>query len=325
MTNLRKAYLIPAFALATALVTGLTGSAAADAAELRHQPVVHSDVVLIGDIFTGAGPAADIVVAQAPQPGGSGQLSINTVIGAAQRAGLDWQPPAGVTRITVSRPGLEVSEDHIRSIISGAIRRQYGRGSLQVTLFSRPPAIYLPQGRTAADIIVEAVALDSRTDRFTARLRAPVTRGTGQTIELSGRVEQVVYVPTLVRDIPRGATITKNDLKWMALPARQNARTVIRSMEEVVGLATRRLLRPGQPLRESDLESPALVEKGDLVTINFMAGNLSIRVIGRALQRGGKGDVIRILNTGSNKTVEAHLTGPGEAEVRSPGQIVASR
>jgi hypothetical protein len=57
----------------------------------------------------------------------------------------------------------------------------------------------------------------------------------------------------------------------------------------------------------------AAVRRGDLATLEYAAPGVSLWMRARALEDGAVGDSVRFLNTSSNRTIEAVVTGPGAA------------
>lgn len=57
----------------------------------------------------------------------------------------------------------------------------------------------------------------------------------------------------------------------------------------------------------------AAVRRGETVTLEYAAPGLSLSMRARALEDGAVGDSVRFLNTSSNRTIEAVVTGPGAA------------
>jgi flagellar basal body P-ring formation protein FlgA len=57
----------------------------------------------------------------------------------------------------------------------------------------------------------------------------------------------------------------------------------------------------------------AAVRRGESVTLEYAAPGLSLSMRTRALEDGAVGDSVRLLNTSSNRTIEAVITGPGAA------------
>jgi flagellar basal body P-ring formation protein FlgA len=57
----------------------------------------------------------------------------------------------------------------------------------------------------------------------------------------------------------------------------------------------------------------AAVRRGDSVTLEYAVPGISLALRARALEDGAVGDNVRFLNTSSNRTIEAVVTGPGSA------------
>lgn len=85
--------------------------------------------------------------------------------------------------------------------------------------------------------------------------------------------------------------------------------------ERAIGMEARVNLYPGRPIRASDLQSPAVIDRNDIVSLRFSANGLVITTDGRALDRAAEGEQIRILNLSSRVTVTATALGPGMAQV----------
>lgn len=84
---------------------------------------------------------------------------------------------------------------------------------------------------------------------------------------------------------------------------------------EAVGLEARVALYAGRPIRRGDLGPPALVERNGIVRLVFRRGGLAIVTEGRALARGGAGDVIRVMNLASRTTVNGVISADGAVHV----------
>lgn len=85
--------------------------------------------------------------------------------------------------------------------------------------------------------------------------------------------------------------------------------------EEAVGLETRTVIYAGRPIRARDLGKPAIVERNQIIPLLFRLGSLEIRTEGRALDRAGIGETIRVMNAASKTVVSATLGADGTAHV----------
>jgi flagella basal body P-ring formation protein FlgA len=58
-----------------------------------------------------------------------------------------------------------------------------------------------------------------------------------------------------------------------------------------------------------------MVKRGDLVTMELNSGPIRVTAIAKAMENGTKGDIIRLVNMDSNRTLEAEVTGQRAAKV----------
>lgn len=89
-------------------------------------------------------------------------------------------------------------------------------------------------------------------------------------------------------------------------------------VDAAIGMEARVNLYPGRPIRAADLQPPAVVERNDIITLQFNHGGLLIVTEGRAMDRAGVGERIRVINLSSRTTVTATVVSAGLAEV-APG------
>jgi hypothetical protein len=62
----------------------------------------------------------------------------------------------------------------------------------------------------------------------------------------------------------------------------------------------------------------AAVRRGESVSLVYQAPGLMLTMRARALEDGAVGQSIRLLNTSSNRTIDAVITGPGAARADAP-------
>ncbi|SHJ05434.1 flagellar basal body P-ring formation chaperone FlgA [Wenxinia saemankumensis] len=85
--------------------------------------------------------------------------------------------------------------------------------------------------------------------------------------------------------------------------------------EEAVGLEAAVALYAGRPIHAGDLVSPAVVDRNQIIPLVFSAAGLVITTEGRALDRGGPGDAIRVMNLASRTTITAVIDETGTGHV----------
>lgn len=83
----------------------------------------------------------------------------------------------------------------------------------------------------------------------------------------------------------------------------------------IVGMEARVALYAGRPIRPADVGFPAVVDRNALIPLIYQRGGVSISTDGRALDRAGPGDLIRVMNLASRVTVTARIGIDGAAYV----------
>ncbi|MBX3479569.1 MAG: flagellar basal body P-ring formation protein FlgA [Caulobacter sp.] len=197
--------------------------------------------VTLGDLFEGAGGAADVLVANRTGP--TVVLDARAVQVMAWRAGLQWDNPQGFRRIMV----------------------RGGGGSTGGAAPTASPAV--------------------------AR----------------GNVEVLSYS----RSLSAGEIVQPEDLVWTkAVGAPSDAP---RDADQIIGLAAKRPLREGALVSTRDVSAPVVIKAGEMVTVTWSDGYVTLTMQGKALKTAATGDTLNIQNPASKKVIEAVATGPGAA------------
>lgn len=86
-------------------------------------------------------------------------------------------------------------------------------------------------------------------------------------------------------------------------------------ISDVVGQEARITLYAGRPIRFNDIGPPAIIERNQIVFLEYKSSGVKISTEGRALQRGGIGDRIRIMNLQSRATLFGLVEADGTIRV----------
>ena len=120
-----------------------------------------------------------------------------------------------------------------------------------------------------------------------------------------------------------GDTVVANGTIWsMSVIGPADVRLVagdtpgaILDLAAAIGMEARVNLYPGRPIRPGDLREPAVINRNEIITLQYDANGLLIVTEGRALDRAGIGERLRVLNLSSRTTVTATVQGAGLATV----------
>ncbi len=284
------------------------GAALAAVPQIQPRVVVDDGVVTLGDVFDDAGAAGDVVVARAPAPGQRMAISVLRIVSLARANGLDWSPPYGLDRVIVRRTSRRVSELEIAARIRDELAAATHGENLRVELAKNSPELHVAVG--APDIIdFESIVFDAQTGRFAVSLVAAPGTADAVRAEFTGRAILVVGVPVLIRRLRRGDVIADGDVEWVEWPAGRLPVDAITDEADLVGFALRRSIRPGQPVRDNDVQAPIVVSKGAKVMLIYRTPSMVLTASGQALDDGAMGATIRVLNSYSKIVVEATVEG----------------
>jgi len=317
--------------IAGLLLTGTPAKAETPSARpsLKPAATIAGDLVHIGDLVEGAGAHAGVAIFRAPDLGTSGPVSVARVREALRPYGLGDVDAGDLAEVVVSRPSRAITAREIESRIAQALAGQRGLGApddLKLTLDQTLRIIHIEADATA-ELQVVRLALDSYGSRFSIVLDVPGSALLRRTpLRLSGRVTETAEIAVLTRPLQRGDIVRPGDLAIERRPRAEVGPDGVGRFELAMGLAARRPLRAGQPLRIADLMKPELVKRNETVTLLYQVPGILLTIRGQATEAGAEGDTIGVLNLQSKRTVHGTVTGSGQVTVTgSLGTAVPAR
>ncbi|WP_328705665.1 flagellar basal body P-ring formation chaperone FlgA [Aeromonas caviae] len=180
------------------------------------------------------------------------------------------------------------------------------------------------QADVKAGTIDERLPLTRCEDALTISLpaRMEIRRNTTVYLKCEGEKSWDLYLPVRVSIqkpyVTVAVPVAKGDImsEPMLTLAYQD-QTLIRGdyltdPTALIGVRSKRELKPGQPIR---LTQVCVVCKGDQVTLSAENSSMQIKTMARALQDGSFGDMIRLVNTRSGRTVQGQVSAVGSVVV----------
>lgn len=169
----------------------------------------------------------------------------------------------------------------------------------------------VPRGIEPETLDLAKIDYSAETGRFVVQVRLT----SGRLYGLQGKVEDGVDLPVLTRALKTGEAVGHDDVIFVRMAASRVPRGSVEDAGRLVGFTARRQLRAGLPLRESDVQKPLVVRKGDTVMIVFSAPGIELTSRGRAMTDGGLGDTVAVVNAQSLKQIDAVVMGAGAVNV----------
>ena len=180
------------------------------------------------------------------------------------------------------------------------------------------------QAEVTAGTIDERLPLNHCEEGLTISLPAKmeIRRNTTVYLKCEGDKPWDLYLPVRVSIqkpyVTVAAPVAKGDiLSESMLTLAYQDQTLIRGdyltdPAALIGVRSKRELKPGQPIR---LTQVCVVCKGDQVTLSAENSSMQIKTMARALQDGSFGDMIRLVNTRSGRTVQGQVSAVGSVVV----------
>lgn len=294
----------------------IVGAKTAFAATLHSQNVIlTTDSLTVGDLFDNVGRSADYVLGPAPQPGKDMVLNAPTLMRIAMALDLSWSPQSSSDQVIVSRAATLVPAHQVKESLISALREKGLNNNFTVDTGATSLEMILPHDQLAT-VEITNLNYNPRTARFDATISAPSAAKPTRQIAISGSVIGIMSLPVLKTSLRNGDIIGESDIDQIEVYESDIQPDMLLSAENMIGMTPLRMVIAGKPIRTVDLQSPQLVERGKSVTITFSEGPLKLTALGKALQNGAKGDMIRVVNNTSNRSIDAVVNGFGEVIVR---------
>lgn len=304
------------FVSLTAVVVFLAASVqAAPRTYLRSHVVVDGDTVKLGDVFDGAGELAERVIANAPNAGQTLILEADWLYRVARAYRISWRPSSRLDNAIVERRSQIIEPDQILQTVTEALRRNNDDlGEIEVELDNRTMRLFLPFSMPAR-VEVQSISYDSLNKRFSARIVAPDDRPGAVRTTITGYAYPVVEIPILSRRMDRDEIIHDRDIEWKTVRVANIDTQTITDLESLVGFSPRRPITADRAVKESEVQPPVLVIRGKPVTIALTTPTMQLTAMGKALENGASGDVVRVQNIKGGKIISAVVIGDKRVEV----------
>lgn len=286
------------------------------AATLRSEVAVTGPVVTIGDFYPDAGRHAATPLFRAPDLGTRGSVAAHVIAERARAAGFAEAGTDGLRQVMVERLAITIGQAEVEAAVRDELlarQRDVDAAALEVSLAGFRTPLLADAGQSDP-VAIESLDWDRASGRLSVSLRVRAADRT-RSFQLSGSAHEMVEVYTALHTIERGAVVAESDLVATRMPRSRLTLRQVADAGRIVGLAARRTIQAGRPLRAADFEQPVLVKRGAKVTLVYQTAGMTLTTIGQALSAGAEGDVIDILNLQSRRTVTGVVRGRDQVEV----------
>lgn len=284
------------------------------ASSLKQDILIEGENITVGDIFNDVYSHKNYVLGPAPEPGEEMVLGAHTLTRIARAFNIAWTPEYAGEQVVLRRSSNIIGQKDATRELVKVLKDAGALGEFEIELDSRNFYVTLPEDAPKT-FRIENVHLDKTSKRFTASLIAPAHGLSLNERTVTGSYYNTIKVPVVTKRLRNGDVISKYDIDYIVMKEDDLQPDVITHEQDLIGYTPRRAVLVGTPLKEQELVAPRLINRGERVTINLKSGPISLTAAGKALEVGAKGDLIRVVNLTSNRTIEARVTAAREVVV----------
>lgn len=282
----------------------------ANAATPKRNVTVTGENITLGDVFEDIYKNENYVLAPAPHPDTPITWDARTLNRLAKAFKLNWRPSSKADKIVIRRLATVINEDRIENTIINSFDTLPLNQNIDLEFVGADPTIILPHDiEPTLNVVTSSFNNDRQT--FSATLRT----ANDKTLHYKGIAHKIVQIPVLNTVLRRGDNIKKSMVSMINIREDQITEQMVLRRDELVGMTPRKIIRANEPVQLSQLDKPIMVKRGDLVTMQLKSGPISLTALAKAMENGTKGDIIRLINMDSKRTLEAQITGLRAATV----------
>ena len=124
-------------------------------------------------------------------------------------------------------------------------------------------------------------------------------------------VQKFTNVYVAAHSLSKGETVNSDEIQQIRMDINKIRGGFIDDINEIKGMIVKQTISLGQPFSLRYLRPPLVVKRGENVDIVAKSRDLEIRMTGKAINSGAKGDVIRVKNSSSKRVIEAVVVNSG--------------
>ncbi len=207
--------------------------------------------------------------------------------------------------------------DELRAISDPVLRAAltHEAGEIEFELSSPMQRLRVPPGRRSLD--VRAVLRDGRIGAGSAivDLLVFVDGKEWSKHAVHYRLRRFVDVLVVSRPIARGALLGDHNLEQRRVESAASASPFLGAIDAVAGKVAARDMRANEKLTLAHLANPAVIRRGDPVSLVSMKGRIKVAARAVAESDGAVGDRVQVVSLASGQRVQARVEGPGVVSI----------
>lgn len=321
---------ISRFAMA-ALLTAILPAAswAAGRIVVQKKALVRGPIVTLGEVakFEGVS-ASERQSLESREMGAAAPPAKSFMLNRAQVKGRIYNAGVNIDRYTlvipdqvtfITRAEIITGQRLMKSavdLVSSQLESVWTGSPSRVEIAGLPADVVLPAGEYAVEPVMESRA--NRYGRVQARVEIRQGGRAVRKLDVGNYLRVYVTVLAAKRNLSRGAVLQADDLQSVEADLATLKTGAVNLPDTILGRRLTRGLQVGEILTDSAVELVPDINVGDMVQLVSRGDGFEITMMVKALEKGRKGDIIRVQNTSSHKVLDARVVDSGTVELVNP-------
>jgi flagellar basal body P-ring formation protein FlgA len=296
---------------------------AAGSITVKSRADVAGSNILVGELAVISGVSesekdriSKLTLGLAPPPNADYKFNAAQVKGRLYKAGLDvngYQLNIPDKVIVHRKATIVTGKQLVEAGIEFLKENMQDEQNLTFEAKNAPLTIVLPYGEVKYEFTMESRPKRYGVQNFIGKVY--MNGELKRTVTLTSYVRVMADVVAAAKDMEVGHVLLDEDLTVQKMDLVKLRPGAYGSIDAAIGKKTIRALRSGDILTHSVVEDVADIISGDTVTLVFSGGGFDITAQGKALEKGYKGDSIRVVIDSSRKVVDGIVIDSKTVEV----------
>lgn len=306
-------------ALAAAIGGGDDKDKAVTSVKLRPAASIRGLDVTVGELCDLPGDAAGAALSRirfgaAPAQGFARSVTRADIVQSLAAAGVDLATVKveGADETVVQAVYVEVGADELIEAATAALQAQLtvDGGDVEFETPNKPRVVYAPPGRQSQELSARLRGARIASNSAVVEVDVLVDGASFRKIPVTFKLQRFQQVLKTVGTLRAGMPLGPETLTLAREPMDQASTVFLDRMDLVEGLVAARNLQPNQRLTIGDVAQPALVHRGDLVTVVLTRGRVKVTAKALANHDAPLGGRVTLTNVQSRSV----LTGIVQAQ-----------
>lgn len=288
--------------------------------KLRPTAAVRGLDVNLGELCELPGDAAGAAIARvrfgpAPNQGFARSVTRADVVQSLAAAGVDLATVKveGADETIVQAIYVEISADELMEAASTALQAQLAveGGDVEFDAPNKARFLHAPPGRQSQELSARLRGARTGLNTAVVEVDVLVDGASFRKIPVTFKLQRFQQVLKTLGAVRAGAPLGPETLALVREPMDQQTALYLDRMDLVEGLIAARNLQPNQRVTIGDCAQPAVIQRGDLVTVVLTRGRVKVTAKALANHDAPLGGRITLTNVQSRATLTGIVQGQG--------------